>query len=133
MKKFVFFFTCWALLIPSVVLAKKTEISLSKIKLFNDLIEIKVPTHFSGLLDYEIKKYYSSENFPKAALGDSLRESRLAFFSKKLEIADAGVGALRASVVSEFIRNDLNLKELSSGIVTVDGREVLCGYPAQIA
>ncbi len=124
MKKFVFIFTCWALLSPSAVLAKKTEITLAKIKLFNDLIEIKVPTHFSGLLDYEIKKYYGSDNLPKAALGDSLRESRLAFFSKKLEIADASVGALRASVVSEFIRNDLNLKELSSGIVSVDGREV---------
>lgn len=104
--------------------AKKTEIKLSKIKLFNDLIEIKVPTHFSGLLDHEIKKYYSADKLPKTALGDSLRESRLAFYSKKLEVADAGVGALRASVLSDFIREDLNLKELSSGIIKVDGRDV---------
>jgi hypothetical protein len=121
---FKLFLLCALTIVSFSASAKKTEIALAKIKLFNDLIEIKVPTHFSGLLDYEIKKNYSSDNLPKAALGDSLRESRLAFFSKKLEIADASVGALRASVVSEFIRNDLNLKELSSGITTVDGREV---------
>jgi hypothetical protein len=96
--------------------AKKTEITLAKIKLFKDLIEIKVPDHFTGLLDYEIKKFYKADNLPVTALGDSLRETRLAFYSRKNGYPDADVSALRASIQNDFLRDDLKMKELANGL-----------------
>ena len=106
--------------------AKKIEVTLAKIKLMNALAEIKIPAHFSALLDHEMKAYYDPEALPKAAYGDSLRDVRLAFYSQKNKYTDAGMGAIKASFLSDFMRDDLKLKELSGGIAEVDGRET--GY-----
>src|SRR5688572_24660470 len=80
--------------------AKKIEVTLGKIKLMNALIEIKIPSHFSALLDHEVKQYYNPEALPKAVYGDSLRDVRLAFYSVKNRYTDAGMGAIRASFLS---------------------------------
>lgn len=111
---------------PVGVFAKKIDVTLGKIKLMNALIEIKIPSHFSALLDHELATYYNPEALPKAAYADSLREVRLAFYSVKNRYTDAGMGAIRASYLSDFLRDDLKLKELSGGVVEVDGRET--GY-----
>jgi len=110
-------------IVSTTAFAKKEEITLSKIKLMNDLIEIKIPTHFSALLDHEVKQNYPAEKLPKAAFADSLREVRLAFYSKKNDYGEAGMGALKASCLSDFLRSDLKLKELSNGIITIDNRD----------
>jgi hypothetical protein len=106
--------------------AKKIEVTLGKIKLMNALIEIKIPSHFSALLDHELKTHYNPEALPKAAYADSLREVRLAFYSVKNKYTDAGMGAIRASFLSDFMESDLKLKELSGGLTEIDGREA--GY-----
>lgn len=121
-----FLITGVLLFLSLAVFSKKSEITLGKIRLMNELIEIKIPTHFSALLDHEVKQNYPAEKLPKVVYGDSLREVRLAFYSKKSEVAEAGTGALKASVLSDFLRDDLKLKELSNGITVVDNREM--GY-----
>lgn len=123
LRKSIFIFICFA---AATVSAKSIEITLGKIKMMNDLIEIKIPSHFSALLDHELKQNYTGDHLPKVAYADSLREVRLAFYTKKNEVAEAGIGAIKASILSDFLKDDLKLKELSNGLVTVDEREM--GY-----
>lgn len=106
--------------------SKQGSIQLTSIKLMNNLIEIKIPSHFSALLDHEIKLNYPGTKVPKVAFADSLRLVRLAFYTEKNAVQEAGVGAIKASAISDFVKEDLKLKELSNGIETIDGRET--GY-----
>lgn len=104
--------------------SKKAEITLGKISLMNNQVEIKIPTHFSALLDHETKKYYSEDKLPKVAYADSLREVRLAFYMQKNENKDLGAGAIKANVITSFMEADLKMKELSNGMTTVDGSDM---------
>lgn len=104
--------------------SKSIEITLGKIKLMNDLVEIKIPTHFSALLDHEMKQMYPARQ-PKVAYADSARSVKLAFFSERYnEMKDAGTGALKAEKINGFLKEDPKAKELSSGLETVDGRDM---------
>lgn len=116
-------FTFSFILFCTISLAKVKEIQLAKVKLMNDKLEILIPTHFTALLDFEIKQNFPEDNKPKIVFGDSLRECKLALYSVKNEKADAGIGALKASILSNFLAADLKLKELDNGITAVNGRE----------
>lgn len=119
-------FLIFVLLASSInsAFSKKAEITLGKISLMNNQVEIKIPTHFSALLDHEVKKFYPEDNLPKVAYADSLREVRLAFYMQKNENKDLGAGAIKAAAITEFLKNDLKMKELSNGVTTVDGSEM---------
>ncbi|MBK7128319.1 MAG: hypothetical protein IPM74_12180 [Crocinitomicaceae bacterium] len=118
------FFIAGILFNSFLVMAKKIDIQLGTIKLMSDKIEIKIPSHFSALLDHEMKTNFTTERMPKVAYGDSLRESTLAFYMKKSEMTDATVTGLKAAYLSEFLSQDLKLKELSNGVDMIDGRDV---------
>ncbi|MBK9191298.1 MAG: hypothetical protein IPM77_07170 [Crocinitomicaceae bacterium] len=111
-------------LFSSNVFSKKIEISLGQISMMNNQVNIKIPTHFTDFLDFEIKKYYPTGTQPKVAYGDSLRECRLAFYMQKNEKTDNTVGGLKADLLQSWMEADLKLKELSNGIISVDGHDV---------
>lgn len=106
------------------VFSKSEEIKLGKITMFNDLVEIKVPTNFSVMHDYEVKKMYPADNLPKIVHADSLRSIRLAFNYIKGTGVEIRLAAMKAGYLSDWQKTDPKLKELSEGIVTVDGRDM---------
>ena len=107
-----------------VVFSKSEEIKLEKITMFNDLLEIKVPSKFTVMHDYEVKKMYPSDNLPRVVHADSLRGIRLAFNYKKEAGEEIRLAALKAGYLSDWQKADPKLKELSEGLVTVDGRDM---------
>ena len=82
MKTIIFLITS-TILLSSFQSAKDPEIKLGKIKIFNDLIEIKIPSTFTVMHDYERKKMYAADDLPKVVYADSLRNTRLALSNKK--------------------------------------------------
>lgn len=103
--------------------AKKEEISLAKIKMFNDLIEIKVPTTFTVLHDFEVKKMYGEKDLPKVVYTNADKTIRIAFRNKKSG-DQSKPSVFKDSFYADWLKADPKMKELSNGVTTVDGREM---------
>lgn len=107
-----------------VVFSKSEEIKLGKIAMFNDMVEIKVPSTFTVMHDYEVKKMYPADNLPKVVHSDSTRSIRLAFNFRQSTKEEARLAAIRAGYLSDWQKADPKLKVLSEGLSTVDGRDM---------
>lgn len=103
--------------------AKKEEITLAKIKMFNDLIEIKVPTTFTVMHDFEVKKVYPENDLPKVVYANADKTIRIAFRNKKSG-EQTKPAVFKDSFYADWQKADPKLKELSNGLATVDGRDM---------
>lgn len=103
--------------------AKKEEITLAKIKMFNDLIEIMVPTTFTVMHDFEMKKAYPENDQPKVVYANADKTIRIAFRNKKSG-DQTKPAVFKDSFYADWQKADPKLKELSNGVTTVDGRDM---------
>jgi len=126
MKFFIRVFLCMFLtsFLNFSALAKKEEITLARIKLFNDMISIKVPTSFTVMHDHEVKKMYPLNDLPKIVHANEDKSICLALNHNKIASEQFTVSAYKDKFLKDFKNIDPKLKEIENGSITVDGRDM---------
>jgi len=103
---------------------KEPIVSLSKIKLFGDKIEIKIPSTFKLLADDKINSYYPKENTPKIVYTNESKEIRIAFFANSLNSNEKAIKKIKSTYDALIQKTHPKAKWKDEGIELVDKHQV---------
>ena len=111
-----------AILLTGSLFGAKEEITLAPIKMFNDKLELKVPSTFTVMHDFELKDFYPEKDLPKIVYANADKSIRIAFNFREKGTID--LPGLKAKFIKEWETFDPKQKEIANGITTVDGRDM---------
>jgi len=126
MKKYLILIMPVLFLLYGFGIGKDPDVKLNKIKIFKDLIEIKVPSHFVAMKDFEIKKYYPKEGLPQLVFSNSDKSRRLAFDTEDLGTVETSITDLKNRFEKMLKGLYPKAKWKGNNIISVDGRDM--GY-----
>jgi hypothetical protein len=103
---------------------KEPIVSLKRIKLFGDKIELKIPSTFKILAESKFTAYYPKENTPKIVYTNENKEIRIAFFARALNSSES---LLRRLSTYEYLieKTYSKVKLKDDGAEQIDNLEVV--------
>jgi hypothetical protein len=113
-------------IVSNCAYAAKEEITLAKISMFKDKIELMVPSSFKVMPEFEMKDFYPEKDLPKVVYMSEDKTIRLAFNVRDVAVDQSKLPAFKEKFMKEWKTFDPKLKEIANEITTVDGRDMGC-------
>ena len=122
MKRLLFI----AILFIGLTSAKKPEVKLGTIELFNKQVQIKVPASFEVMDDGRMKKVYHSEAMPKVAYSNTEKTIRIGFGAESISSKESGIPILTIRFEKLLQKLHPKAKWKNQGVQIINGHKV--GY-----
>jgi hypothetical protein len=113
-----------SILLIGLTSAKKPEVKLGTIKLFNKQVQIKVPASFEVMDNGRMKKVFHSEAMPKLAYSNIEKTIRIGFGAESISSKESGIPILALRFEKLLKKLHAKARWKDQGVQIINGHKV---------